>query len=190
MWQIWYHHMRYYSCPFLSCGWTIKAIHFIVEVLTVNQILQHQHGGSETNAALEFAVNSLQVWNCCDITEGTEKTVSGFDTFSFIWSGRKCIGGRSQPMRWHPGTNEYARWFDLWVKPLVISVTCCFGRLLYVLSLNLLIYWCRSFIKNWVSIGKSARLSTKAAAGNLSFEMQCKHCEKVIFFLIIRVMFM
>ncbi|KAF8781128.1 hypothetical protein HU200_001105 [Digitaria exilis] len=36
----------------------------------------------------------------------------------------------------------------------------------------------RSFIKNWVSIGKSARLSTKAAAGNLSFEKQCTHCEK------------
>ncbi|KAJ8471815.1 hypothetical protein OPV22_026158 [Ensete ventricosum] len=36
----------------------------------------------------------------------------------------------------------------------------------------------RSFIKDWVSIGKSARLSTKAAAGNLSFEMQCRHCEK------------
>ncbi|ONM22366.1 carbonic anhydrase4 [Zea mays] len=35
-----------------------------------------------------------------------------------------------------------------------------------------------SFIKNWVSIGKSARLSTRAAAGNLSFDMQCKHCEK------------
>ncbi|XP_074555838.1 beta carbonic anhydrase 5, chloroplastic-like [Curcuma longa] len=36
----------------------------------------------------------------------------------------------------------------------------------------------RSFIKEWVSIGKSARLSTKAAAGNMSFEVQCRHCEK------------
>ncbi|RRT62299.1 hypothetical protein B296_00043498 [Ensete ventricosum] len=42
------------------------------------------------------------------------------------------------------------------------------------------VYISRSFIKDWVSIGKSARLSTKAAAGNLSFEMQCRHCEKVI----------
>lgn len=36
----------------------------------------------------------------------------------------------------------------------------------------------RSFIKDWVSLGKSARLSTEAAAGNLNFEMQCRHCEK------------
>ncbi|KAG6519149.1 hypothetical protein ZIOFF_022638 [Zingiber officinale] len=36
----------------------------------------------------------------------------------------------------------------------------------------------RSFINEWVSIGKSARLSTKAAAGNMSFEVQCRHCEK------------
>ncbi|KAL5201496.1 hypothetical protein ABZP36_035850 [Zizania latifolia] len=36
----------------------------------------------------------------------------------------------------------------------------------------------RSFIRDWVSIGKSARLSTEAAAGNLNFELQCRHCEK------------
>uniref|UniRef100_A0A0E0E505 Carbonic anhydrase n=1 Tax=Oryza meridionalis TaxID=40149 RepID=A0A0E0E505_9ORYZ len=36
----------------------------------------------------------------------------------------------------------------------------------------------RSFIRDWVSIAKSARLSTEAAAGNLNFELQCKHCEK------------
>ncbi|KAM0948982.1 putative carbonic anhydrase [Dioscorea sansibarensis] len=36
----------------------------------------------------------------------------------------------------------------------------------------------KSFIRDWVSIGKTARLSTEAAAGNLNFEKQCKHCEK------------
>ncbi|XP_039120674.1 beta carbonic anhydrase 5, chloroplastic isoform X1 [Dioscorea cayenensis subsp. rotundata] len=36
----------------------------------------------------------------------------------------------------------------------------------------------KSFIKDWVSIGKTARLSTEAVAGNLNFELQCKHCEK------------
>uniref|UniRef100_M8C8C8 Carbonic anhydrase n=1 Tax=Aegilops tauschii TaxID=37682 RepID=M8C8C8_AEGTA len=36
----------------------------------------------------------------------------------------------------------------------------------------------RTFIRDWVSLGKSARLSTEAAAGNLSFESQCRHCEK------------
>ncbi|CAM0951748.1 unnamed protein product [Alopecurus aequalis] len=34
------------------------------------------------------------------------------------------------------------------------------------------------FIRGWVSLGKSARLSTEAAAGNLNFESQCRHCEK------------
>lgn len=47
-------------------------------------------------------------------------------------------------------------------------------------SLFVCVYIYRSFIKDWVSIGKSARLSTEAAAGNLSFEMQCRHCEKVV----------
>jgi hypothetical protein len=42
-------------------------MHFVVEVLTVNQISQYQHGGSETSAALEFAVNTLQVQIYCDI---------------------------------------------------------------------------------------------------------------------------
>ena len=42
-------------------------MHFIVEVLTVNQISQYQHGGSETSAALEFAVNTLQVRIYCVI---------------------------------------------------------------------------------------------------------------------------
>lgn len=35
-----------------------------------------------------------------------------------------------------------------------------------------------SFIWNWVIVGKSARTSTKAVASNLSFDQQCKHCEK------------
>ncbi|KAF3683944.1 putative carbonic anhydrase, chloroplastic-like isoform 3 [Capsicum annuum] len=36
-----------------------------------------------------------------------------------------------------------------------------------------------SFIRNWVIVGKSARATTKAVASNLSFDQQCKHCEKV-----------
>ncbi|GJS84777.1 beta carbonic anhydrase 5, chloroplastic isoform X2 [Tanacetum coccineum] len=35
-----------------------------------------------------------------------------------------------------------------------------------------------SFIKNWVVVGKAARSSTKATTSNLSFDQQCKHCEK------------
>jgi hypothetical protein len=62
MWQIWYHHMRYYKiCASLGSDCTFKATQFLCEVLTVNKMLQYQHGGTETSAALEFAVNTLQV---------------------------------------------------------------------------------------------------------------------------------
>lgn len=36
----------------------------------------------------------------------------------------------------------------------------------------------RSFIRSWVIVGKNARLSTKSIASNLSFDQQCRHCEK------------
>ncbi|KAJ7968299.1 Carbonic anhydrase [Quillaja saponaria] len=35
-----------------------------------------------------------------------------------------------------------------------------------------------SFIRNWVVIGKNARIRTEAAASNLCFDQQCRHCEK------------
>ncbi|KAK9077167.1 hypothetical protein SSX86_005503 [Deinandra increscens subsp. villosa] len=35
-----------------------------------------------------------------------------------------------------------------------------------------------SFIKNWVKVGKTAKSTTKATASHLSFDDQCKHCEK------------
>ncbi|CAG7886400.1 unnamed protein product [Brassica rapa] len=36
----------------------------------------------------------------------------------------------------------------------------------------------RSFIHNWVIVGKKAKESTKAVASNLHFDHQCQHCEK------------
>ncbi|XP_056865672.1 beta carbonic anhydrase 5, chloroplastic-like isoform X2 [Raphanus sativus] len=36
----------------------------------------------------------------------------------------------------------------------------------------------RSFIRNWVIVGKKAKESTKAVASNLHFDHQCQHCEK------------
>ncbi|CAN7132749.1 unnamed protein product [Brassica rapa subsp. narinosa] len=36
----------------------------------------------------------------------------------------------------------------------------------------------RSFIHNWVKVGKKAKESTKAVASNLHFDHQCQHCEK------------
>ncbi|KAJ3676954.1 hypothetical protein LUZ60_002678 [Juncus effusus] len=88
-----------------------------------NLVPPFEHGASETNAALEFAVNTLEVENILVI-------------------GHSKCGGIQALMSMKDNCNS------------------------------------KSFIKDWVSIGKSARLSTKAAAGNLSFEMQCQHCEK------------
>ncbi|WZZ09547.1 hypothetical protein YC2023_095468 [Brassica napus] len=36
----------------------------------------------------------------------------------------------------------------------------------------------RSFIHNWVKVGKKAKESTKAVASNLHFDHQCQHCEE------------
>ncbi|KAL5205593.1 hypothetical protein ABZP36_033802 [Zizania latifolia] len=91
-----------------------------------NLVAPYQHGASETSAALEFAVNSLQVENVLVV-------------------GHSRCGGIQALMSMKSKQN--------YSEP-------------------------RSFIRDWVSIGKSARLSTEAAAGNLNFELQCRHCEK------------
>ncbi|KAK3133559.1 hypothetical protein QOZ80_6AG0538040 [Eleusine coracana subsp. coracana] len=87
-----------------------------------NLVPPYQHGTSEVSAALEFAVNTLEVENVLVV-------------------GHSRCGGIQALMSMKDDGSS-------------------------------------GFIKNWVSIGKSARLSTEAAAGNLSFEMQCRHCEK------------
>ncbi|XP_057431912.1 beta carbonic anhydrase 5, chloroplastic [Lotus japonicus] len=79
-------------------------------------------GPTETNAALEFAVNTLQVENIFVI-------------------GHSCCGGIRALMSMQDDASA-------------------------------------SFIKNWVVIGKNARIKTEAAASNLSFDEQCSHCEK------------
>ncbi|ONM22362.1 carbonic anhydrase isoform X1 [Zea mays] len=88
-----------------------------------NLVPPYEHEGSETSAALEFAINTLEVENVLVV-------------------GHSRCGGIQALMSMKDDSTS------------------------------------GSFIKNWVSIGKSARLSTRAAAGNLSFDMQCKHCEK------------
>ncbi|RRT83537.1 hypothetical protein B296_00007659 [Ensete ventricosum] len=98
-----------------------------------NLVPPFQHGASETSAALEFAVNTLEA----------SKFKLDLD-FAFLFY-------------------------------VFLFFFCMRSN-----SLVVLVYIYRSFIKDWVSIGKTARLSTKAAAGNLSFEMQCRHCEKVV----------
>ncbi|KAI3972569.1 hypothetical protein MKX01_019227 [Papaver californicum] len=78
---------------------------------------------TETNAALEFSVNTLEVENIMVI-------------------GHSCCGGIQALMSMEEEVSS------------------------------------SSFIKNWVSNAKGARLSTKTVAANLSFDQQCKYCEK------------
>lgn len=87
-----------------------------------NLVPPFENGPSETNAALEFSVNSLEVENILVI-------------------GHSCCGGIRALMSMQDEVNS-------------------------------------SFIQSWVVVGKNARLSTKAAASNLNFDQQCRHCEK------------
>ncbi|KAI3827866.1 hypothetical protein L1987_01953 [Smallanthus sonchifolius] len=88
-----------------------------------NLVPPFKNGPCETNAALEFSVNTLEVENILVI-------------------GHSCCGGIRALMSMEDEENS------------------------------------SSFIKNWVVVGKAARSSTKAIASNLSFDQQCKHCEK------------
>ncbi|KAB1217542.1 Carbonic anhydrase, chloroplastic [Morella rubra] len=88
-----------------------------------NLVPTFEAGPSETNAALEFAVNSLKVENILVI-------------------GHSCCGGIRALMSMEDEADS------------------------------------SSFIRSWVVVGKNARLITKSAASNLSFDQQCKHCEK------------
>ncbi|MCL7036495.1 hypothetical protein MKW94_016488 [Papaver nudicaule] len=88
-----------------------------------NLVPPFENGPTETNAALEFAVNALKVENLFIV-------------------GHSCCGGIQALMSMQDGEHS--------------SV----------------------FIKDWVINGKQARTSTKAFAADLSFEQQCRHCEK------------
>ncbi|KAL9174471.1 hypothetical protein ABFS82_02G054900 [Erythranthe guttata] len=88
-----------------------------------NLVPPHENGPTETNAALEFAVNSLEVENILVV-------------------GHSCCGGIKALMS---------------LQDEVIS---------------------SSFIRSWVVVGSPAKSKTKAAASNLNFDQQCKHCEK------------
>ncbi|KAM7474837.1 hypothetical protein LguiB_022080 [Lonicera macranthoides] len=59
---------------------------------------------------------------------------------------------------------------------LVIGHSCC-GGIRALMSMQDEVN-SSSFIRSWVVVGKNARLSTKAVASNLSFDQQCRHCEK------------
>ncbi|KAL6218340.1 PREDICTED: beta carbonic anhydrase 5, chloroplastic [Fragaria vesca subsp. vesca] len=88
-----------------------------------NLVPPFESGPSETNAALEFSVNSLEVKNILVV-------------------GHSCCGGIRALMSMNDEVDK------------------------------------SNFVQSWVVNAKDARLWTKIAASNLSFDQQCKHCEK------------
>nr|XP_043628038.1 beta carbonic anhydrase 5, chloroplastic isoform X1 [Erigeron canadensis] len=88
-----------------------------------NLVPAFENGPCETNAALEFSVNALEVEN-------------------ILVTGHSCCGGIRALMSMEDEEKS------------------------------------SSFIKNWVVVGNPARSSTKAISSNLSFDQQCRHCEK------------
>ncbi|CAH9130622.1 unnamed protein product [Cuscuta epithymum] len=59
---------------------------------------------------------------------------------------------------------------------LVIGHSCC-GGIQTLMSIDDEID-SSSFLHNWVIVGKTARSHTKSIASKLSFDHQCRHCEK------------
>ncbi|KAM1023288.1 hypothetical protein TB2_044067 [Malus domestica] len=88
-----------------------------------NLVPPFEYGTSETNAALEFAVNTLQVENILVIGHSS------------------CAGIQTLLRMQDDGDSS-------------------------------------SFTQSWVNNAKIAKLRTKSIAQHLSFEQQCRHCEK------------
>ncbi|KAF8044193.1 hypothetical protein BT93_A2239 [Corymbia citriodora subsp. variegata] len=109
-------------CPSVILGMEPGEAFMVRNV--ANLVPPFESGPSETNAALEFAVNSLKVKNILVI-------------------GHSCCGGIHALMSMENADEDNS-----------------------------------SFIRNWVIVGKNARLSTREAASHLSFDQQCRHCEK------------
>ncbi|KAL6957914.1 carbonic anhydrase [Sarracenia purpurea var. burkii] len=108
-------------CPSTILGFQPGEAFMVRNV--ANLVPPVENGPTETNAALEFAVNALEVENILVI-------------------GHSCCGGIRALMSMEHEEHS------------------------------------SSFIRSWVVVGKNARSSTKAVASNLSFDQQCRHCEK------------
>ncbi|XAR72402.1 Carbonate dehydratase [Bertholletia excelsa] len=108
-------------CPSVILGFQPGEAFILRNV--ANLVPSFENGPSETNAALEFAVNSLEVENILVV-------------------GHSCCGGIRALMSMQDKGDS------------------------------------SSFIQSWVIVGKNARVRTKAAASNVNFDQQCRHCEK------------
>ncbi|GAU43475.1 hypothetical protein TSUD_243970 [Trifolium subterraneum] len=108
-------------CPSNILGFQPGEVFMIRNIANLVPIMKN--GPSECNAALQFAVTTLQVENILVI-------------------GHSSCAGIEALMSMEEDTEP------------------------------------RNFIHNWVTNGKVAKLKTKATASHLSFDQQCRFCEK------------
>lgn len=134
-----------------------------------NLVPPFENGPSETKAALEFSVNTLEVQNILVV-------------------GHSCCGGIRALMSMPDEADSRFGSIMLFVFLFslvsifmcVLIYSCGSVKTIVVIHFVCLIYsLSSSFIRSWVVTGKNAKLSTKASASNLSFDLQCTHCEKV-----------
>lgn len=156
-----------------------------------------QTGPTEVNAALEFAVNTLLVSICFCLQSARQDLSSLIDknTVRFVLVvnerqlfliGWEHLSNWPQLLRGYTRPYGHGRWWHY--RVLNSSHSCSFSIfskcVLYIrFSLEYFHFLC-SFIKSWVVNAKNAKVKTKAVTSNLDFDDQCKHCEKVIFYVL------
>ncbi|CAI0417523.1 unnamed protein product [Linum tenue] len=113
-------------------------------------------GPTETNAALEFAVNTLQVENI------------------FIVGHSDCAGIQTL-MSMQEENSRFLSYMIYYSFPFRFGF--CMLSLYQVNSIFVPFCYC-SFTEKWVANAKAAKFTAEADASHLSFEQQCKHCEK------------
>ncbi|WRX31234.1 Carbonic anhydrase - like 7 [Theobroma cacao] len=121
---------KYLVCPSTILGFRPGEAFMIRNV--ANLVPPFENGPSETNAALEFAVKTLEVSDYLQDTYHVE---------NILIIGHSCCGGIQTLMSMRDDGDS-------------------------------------SFIKSWVTTGKVAKSRTEAAANHLSFDQQCRLCEK------------
>ncbi|KAF3786879.1 Beta carbonic anhydrase 5 [Nymphaea thermarum] len=104
-----------------------------------NLVPAFESGPSETNAALEFAVNTLEASGLFD---------SDFNSFLLSHVGNIFVIGHSR----------------------------C-GGIRALMSMQNEAN-ASGFLENWVVTGRHARAAARVHSGSVSFDHQCKHCEK------------
>lgn len=151
-----------------------------------------QNGPTETNAALEFAVNILKVGYVPLLFQSNliyimsrlyipKRIVCMLKVENILVIGHSCCAGIQSLMSMDDNATDSRFHF---LELLSILHICFFWFVIVFRSVIDNLFFYSSFVHKWVVNAKDAKLRTKAAAAHLNFDQQCKHCEKVLIFLL------